>query len=144
MEKSVGRLISILYRKNLAYLNTALRPLGLTSAEQPFLLALYRQNGLSQEELSAYLSIDKAATARAVYSLAQKGYVNKEKDCADKRYNRITLTEKALAVRPQILEKLHAWSSFVSEGESEQDMDTLFAVLERMAERAEHMDYKKE
>ena len=60
MKRSVGRLISILYRKNQIYLNAAMKPLNITTAEQPILMYLYRHNAVTQEEISTYLQVDKA------------------------------------------------------------------------------------
>ncbi len=85
MKRSVGRLISILYRKNQIYLNAAMKPLNITTAEQPILMYLYRHNAVTQEEISTYLQVDKALTARTVQSLIKKGLVTKEKDEKDKQ-----------------------------------------------------------
>ncbi|MDD4574200.1 MAG: MarR family winged helix-turn-helix transcriptional regulator, partial [Sphaerochaeta sp.] len=62
--QSIGRLIAILHRKSQIFTNKALKEFSLTSAEYPFLFALYHKEGQTQEELSSYLYIDKAATAR--------------------------------------------------------------------------------
>ena len=96
MKRSVGRLISILYRKNKIYLNAAMKPLNITTAEQPILMYLYRHDAVTQEEISAYLQVDKALTTRTVQSLLEKGLVTKEKDEKDKRCNKISLTQKRL------------------------------------------------
>jgi DNA-binding MarR family transcriptional regulator len=74
MKSSVGRLVSILYRKNQVYLNGVLKPLNITAAEVPVLIHLFGRDGISQEELSSFLVIDKAATARVVQSLLDKGF----------------------------------------------------------------------
>ena len=85
MKKSIGRLISILHRQAQVYINHALKDYNITSAEHPILLYLWKHNGASQDEISSFLYIDKAATARGIKSLEEKGYVTKSKDNLDKR-----------------------------------------------------------
>ena len=99
MNKSVGRLVSILYRKNQVYLNQALKSLDITATEMSSLLCLYHSDGVTQDEMSHYLLIDKAAIARAIVSLLDKGLIIKEKDDIDKRANRIYLSMKRQTIR---------------------------------------------
>ncbi|QQO09638.1 MarR family winged helix-turn-helix transcriptional regulator [Breznakiella homolactica] len=143
MDYAVGRLISILYRKNQVYLNIVLREYAVTSAESPFLLYLYKRDGISQEDLSAYLVIDKASTARAIQSLTEKGYVYREKDETDKRRNRVYLTDKARSARRGIDRKLRRWSRFLTEDLCPEVSDTVYTALERMVEKVEHTDFRK-
>ncbi|MCK9348999.1 MAG: hypothetical protein M0P41_08680, partial [Sphaerochaeta sp.] len=62
MNTSLGRLIAILHRNKQMYLNARLKAYGITSAEVGILMSLYRKEGRTQEELSQWLHIDKAAT----------------------------------------------------------------------------------
>ena len=137
MQKSIGRLISILHRQCQIYSNRALKELNLTSAEYPFLLFLYHQEGKTQEELSTYLYIDKAATARAIKSLEEKGYVDKKHDKSDKRCNRIFLTEKALQAKDTVRNHIHQWSTYLGQGLDEKTYDLVYEALESMVVRIE-------
>ncbi len=140
MEKSVGRLVSILYRKNQVYLNGVLKPLGITAAEVPVLTFLFRNDGVSQEQLSSFLVIDKASITRALQTLAAKGYVRKERDPADRRSNRVFLTAQATEREERIYALLRQWTAMLTEGLDRQAVGTMFDVLERMADRAETAD----
>ena len=64
MEPSTLRWITLLSRKTLVYLSSALAPYGLTAAEEPFYMSLYYVEGITQEELTALVYADKASTAR--------------------------------------------------------------------------------
>jgi len=130
--KSIGRLISILYRKSLVYMNSALKEYGLTASEQPFLTSLYHYNGMTQEQLSEHLNIDKAATARVVQSLVAKGFVVKRKAVDDKRFNRIFLTEKGKESKRYVLPILSQWSELLAAGMDEETRDALYGTLETM------------
>lgn len=142
MKRSVGRLISILYRKNQIYLNAAMKPLNITTAEQPILMYLYRHDAVSQEEISAYLQVDKALTTRTIQSLLEKGLVTKKKDEKDKRCNKISLTQKGQDMREAMVEKFVGWNKIMLEGMDEAKRDLLFELLEEMVEKTEQHDLK--
>ena len=142
VNRSVGRLVSILYRKNQVYLNMVLKPYNITASELPVMTYLFGHDGASQEEMSTYLMIDKAATARAIQSLSEKGYLRKEKDPEDQRANRITLTAAAMALEGEIRGHLQAWSGFLTDGLDETAVNTMFEVLERMVQKVETKDLK--
>ncbi|NCB00078.1 MAG: MarR family transcriptional regulator [Clostridia bacterium] len=143
MKLSVGRLVSILYRKNQVYLNVVLKPLQLTAAEVPVLIHLFKRDGISQEELSSFLVIDKAATARVVQSLLDKGFLRKEKDPDDRRANQVFLTGHAIAQRATIFSHLQQWTDFLTDGLDETAVQTMFTVLEAMAEKVEGTDFRE-
>jgi DNA-binding MarR family transcriptional regulator len=142
MKTSIGRLISKLHRKSQVYINYALNDYNITSAEYAFLLCLFRKDGKTQEELSSYLDIDKSATARAIKSLEEKGYVTKMKDDIDKRFNRIHLTDLAKQHQEDIRNRIFHWSEFLMEDVTEEDAAVLFRVLENMAGKIDKTNLK--
>ncbi len=141
MNQTVGRSVSILYRKYQVYLNKALKPLMLTGAELPFLMVLYKNEGVSQDELSQYLMIDKAATARALQSLIEKGYIYKEKDSLDKRANQIYLLDLAKDNQKAILRVLEYWHQYLLEGIDKDKVDLFMNVLDFMTNKVLNMDF---
>ena len=143
MNKSVGRLVSILYRKNQIYLNMVLKPLNLTASELPFLIYLLDHNGVSQEELASYLIIDKASTARAIQSLIEKGYIRKEKDRIDRRANKVFITDVAVEQKNKIKELLQQWSDYLTKEFDEESVNTMFTVLEGMVNKVQATDFRE-
>ncbi|HKL59063.1 MAG TPA: MarR family winged helix-turn-helix transcriptional regulator [Sphaerochaeta sp.] len=135
--QSIGRLIAILHRQSQIFTNKALKEFSLTSAEYPFLFALYHTEGQTQEELSSYLYIDKAATARVIKTLITKGFVTKEQDNKDKRCNRIFLTEKARQERENIHNSVMQWNSYITEGLDDETYQRIFAGLQAMVDQVE-------
>ena len=135
--QSIGRLIAILHRQSQIFTNKALKEFSLTSAEYPFLFALFHTEGQTQEELSSYLYIDKGATARVVKSLIAKGFVRKEQDDQDKRCNRIFLTEKAKREQGNIFTCVMQWNSYITEGLDEETYQCIFAGLQTMVDQVE-------
>ncbi len=54
--------------------------------------------------------IDKAATARALKVLIDKGFVTRTQDEKDKRCNRIHLTEHAKALEGELTNQVRRWN----------------------------------
>ncbi len=114
MNTSLGRLVAILHRNNQMYLNAHLKEHGITSAEVGILMSLYREEGRTQEELSQWLHIDKAATTRTVHTLEEKGIIVRKHDERDRRCNRIYLTEKGKALEPSVVPVVRGWSEHIN------------------------------
>lgn len=143
LKRRFGRLMSILHRQSQVYINYSLREFDITSAEYSFLLYLYKKDRATQDELSSYLYINKAATARAIKSLEQKGYVVKEKDNNDKRFNRICLTDRAKKHEDEIINRIRRWSDFLTEDIDRETIDIILTVLEKMVDKVERTNLKK-
>ncbi|HWJ03616.1 MAG TPA: MarR family transcriptional regulator, partial [Verrucomicrobiae bacterium] len=84
-EGSIRRDISTLYRYGQAYIAKRIGALDIGSGQYIFLMTLFRKGGISQEELSCYLRIDKGTTAKAIKKLEDGGYIKRETDLKDKR-----------------------------------------------------------
>lgn len=143
MDRSVGRFVSILYRKNQVYLNIVLKPLNLTASELPTITYLLKHADASQEELSSYLQIDKAATARVVSSLVRKGFLRKEKNTVDRRANRIYLTDSARDMQECLTKRLRKWTEFLTEDLDERSVDIMYMMLEEMVNKVEQVDLRE-
>jgi DNA-binding MarR family transcriptional regulator len=141
--KNIGRLISILHRQSQIYMNNALKEFNITSGEYPFMMYLYKNEGLTQDELSSYLYIDKAATARAIKSLIEKEYLLKYKDNSDKRCNRIYLTDKANKFKNEIRQSVWHCSDILSEDIDLETFNIVYESLNNMVIKIEKLNCKK-
>lgn len=134
MNKSIGRLINLLARKSQMYLGRVLSQYNLTVAEQPFFMALQNHEGITQEELTAIVCVDKAATARAVRSLEEKGYLIRIHDNKDKRQKRVYSTQKAKEIGKEVRAELIKYNTLLTQGIKEEDLDRLYDFLLQMEE----------
>lgn len=135
-DSSIGRWISILYRYRLNYLGKRLEPYNIGSGQHLFLMVLSKNNGISQEELSNFLKIDKATTAKAIKKLEEEGYVTRHIDDIDKRAYRVFLTDKAWDVMPVIDEAVKDWEELITGGFSENERVLVEELLGKMARNA--------
>jgi DNA-binding MarR family transcriptional regulator len=131
---SIGREISILYRYCQSYISKKLEAYNIGSGQYIFLMALYRNDGINQEELSAYLKIDKATTAKAVKKLIEGGYIRRDIDSNDKRAYKVFLTPKARAVIPIIQGAVKNWEYMVNFGLLEEEKRLIEGLLHKMTQ----------
>ncbi|MFE5322971.1 MarR family winged helix-turn-helix transcriptional regulator [Paenibacillus sp. NPDC056579] len=133
---TIPRWVSLLYRYGQMYIGDRLKHLDIGRGQHIFLNTLYREDGLSQEELSSYLKIDKGTTAKALKKLEEQGYVTRQVRDEDKRSYRIFLTEKALLIKDEVRAVLADWRTKVTEGLSEEEKQMALTVLEKMGTNA--------
>jgi DNA-binding MarR family transcriptional regulator len=137
MEKeSIARWISVLHRQFQIYLNRELKGYDINSSEYIFLVNLYEKDGVSQEQLSTNLFINKAATARAIGRLEKLGYVKRTRDPKDSRAYLVTLTAKGLEMRNFIRSKLAYWTQTISSGLTTTEADDFVQRIKKMTMNA--------
>lgn len=133
---SIGKWISILHRYAQCYINKQLKEYNIGSGQYPFLAVLLREDGISQEELSCRLHIDKGTTARAIKKLEEEEYIVRKVDEKDKRAYKIYVTEKALKIKPVLFEALKNWTDILVTGFEQKEKEEVIEVLEKMASNA--------
>jgi len=131
------RQIAITYRCAMQFRERELADTGLSGCQTPYLTALYRRPGLSQEEMAQELNVNKSSVARQLALLEEKGYVERRPDPKDKRSLLIFPTEKALALHDRIFRCYSAWSHYLTQDFSEQEQEALSRMMARIARRAE-------
>ena len=143
MEKSIPRQINLLTRKIQIYLGGTLAKYELTAAEQPFFLAVQRWEGMTQEELTAVVCVDKAVTTRVVQSLEKKGYFKRVQDQQDRRKNLIYPTETAKKQVAAVRSELHSFDRQLTAGIEEETLEMVYEALLRMEQNLMEMDRNK-
>ncbi|AJD32156.1 MULTISPECIES: MarR family winged helix-turn-helix transcriptional regulator [Clostridium] len=125
-DQSFGRYISVIYRHLQILLNHHLNSYGIGSGQYIFLSAIYKNQGISQKELTNLIKIDRATTAKALKKLERNGYVNRIQDTKDKRYYKLYLTKKGIEFIPILNNILDDLTNMLNVGmSSEQYTETL-------------------
>lgn len=133
-ELMIGKYISILYRQAQGYLAGQMKELKIGSGQYAFLLALYQHNGISQEELSNRLMIDKGTTAKAVSKLESAGYVVRKQNPEDRRSNLVYLTKNGWEVRSAVYDTLQEWTGLMLRDISSVEREILLNLLEKVVD----------
>lgn len=134
MDQTIARMITLLARKSQVYLGNMLDQYGLSAGEQPFFMALQRHEGITQEELTALVCVDKSATARAVKSLEAKGYLVRVQDRRDRRLNRLYPTDLAKRLGPAVKQDLLHFNELLTQEIGQEELTAMYEGLLKMEE----------
>lgn len=104
MNESIGKLTAAIHRNLQIILNHKLKDISIRSGQHDFFYVISRNEGITQKVLSEWLYISKSTTAKAVKNLIDIGYVRKEKDTEDNRFDRLYLTDKGKQISAQMQE----------------------------------------
>lgn len=115
------KLINKLYRYTQSYTDDTLKRFNLSSGTYPYLLMLSKNEGISQNQISKKLNVDKAMSARAIKRLIDLGYIKKDVDEEDSRAYKLFLTDSAKAVIPEVIGEIDMWVSIISKDSGEEE-----------------------
>lgn len=124
------------------FLNRELEGSGITAIELMYLFNLYKQDGVTQDELLKEYCIDKAAKTRVIQKLEKKGLIQREVADGDKRAKKVFLTERANEYRKLISNIQKKWleSMWTSLDVTENDMKIFVKVLAAVTERVQEIN----
>jgi DNA-binding MarR family transcriptional regulator len=100
---SIGYLTRIAFRAFSRALEVRTAPHGVSSGQWRFLRVLWREDGLTQRELSRRVGMREPTTVIALKSLERSGFVTREKNVEDRRKVHVFLTPEAKALQPVLL-----------------------------------------
>jgi DNA-binding MarR family transcriptional regulator len=128
----IGRYISQIHRKGSSFITKEISKFGIGSGQIMFLMQLYKKDGISQEELSENLKIDKGTTCRAIKKLEEEEFLIRVKDENDKRAYKLYLTEKSKDMEKNIKSVLYEWEKNISKELLQEEVDVLLTVLKKI------------
>jgi DNA-binding MarR family transcriptional regulator len=136
----IGKSISVLHNQRQRHVAAIMAKYDLASTGYGFLLSLYRQEGITQRELCAALSVDDGLGSRTMGSLEKKGYILRKRSPEDGRSYEIYLTKKAKAIIPELHKGYEEWWEQLCGAISDKDLEILSARLKEMSEQATGRD----
>lgn len=141
---SISRDLLRVSRKAQTCLGSIVKKYDITIAEQPFFMAIKANNGLTQEELTSLVGVNKAMTTRVIHSLEEKGMVKKVQDPNDKRQNRIYKTDKVDKIGENVLSDLLQFNRIFTNGISNEDLENFKKTLAVLDENVSKQLERKE
>ncbi|HIT09591.1 MAG TPA: MarR family transcriptional regulator [Candidatus Merdivicinus faecavium] len=133
---SFMRCISRTARCAQLYRSERFEELGLNGGQYIYITCACRSPGISQEQMARQILVNKSNVCRQLAQLEQNGFIRREPDTKDRRVLRVYPTEKAEKALPLIQRVLADWRDYLTDGFTEQERETLDALLERVLERA--------
>lgn len=133
---SVMRYISRTSRCAILYRDEAFRELGLTGTQHNYVSVICNHPGILQHQLAKRLLVNKSNVTRQLNLLEQAGFIVRRPDPLSRRQVQVFPTDKALEAHPLIRSVLQQWNAILVEGLSEQEQDTLKALLDKVYSNA--------
>lgn len=109
-----------------------LRELDLHVGQDNLLCKLWREDGITQMQLTEQLNCEPPTVTNMVKTLEKKGFVYRKKDSVDGRVSRVYLTEKGLAVRAPIEQMWRNQQEKLLEGITADNRILLNEILQQM------------
>ncbi|MFW5782652.1 MAG: MarR family winged helix-turn-helix transcriptional regulator [Candidatus Muiribacteriaceae bacterium] len=133
---SIGGLTFLISRFNNVFIGRELEEFGLGAGQYLYLLTLYHNEGITQNELAERLFINKGCATRALNKLEENGYIIRKRNEKDRRAINLYVTEKALKIRDNIYDIIRKRLECVTSDLSMEEKDTLKKLLQKVASKA--------
>jgi DNA-binding MarR family transcriptional regulator len=127
--QSFGHLARLTFRTFARSLEQRTLPHGITIGQWRFLRELWREDGITQRELSERLSMREPSTVAAVRSLENAELVRRVRDAGDRRKIRIHLTGRAKRLRRPLLRHVRDVNAVATAGIRPKDLEVTRRVL---------------
>lgn len=133
---SLMRSINRTHRCSKRYYNEKLNADGITGNQQIYIFQICRHPGISQEQLSQRIAVNKSNVTRQLCALEQNGFIRRQPSPEDKRVLQVFPTERAEALYPKVLDIMRLWNSLLLEDFSEDEKSLLLSMMQRVQEKA--------
>lgn len=139
-EVSPGYLVRLIHQMSVAAVDTALAEDGMTATQWMTLVTLHFNYADTCVGLARAMAHDKGAMTRLIDQIEANGWVTRQRDDADRRIVRLTLTDDGRAAALAAKKKVIAcWNGFLADW-SEQEVADLVATLQRLRGTMEDSD----
>lgn len=121
---------------------------GLYHAQHRLLMEIFRNPNAFQIDFAKIMDVSAATVAVALKKLEKGGYIKREIDEKDNRFNKISITEKGKRVVEQSKQIFDSTEKKVFEGFTEKEKNILFNLLQKLdnnlTKMEEEIEQKKE
>lgn len=135
----INKTISIIERSNILYRNEVFKEYGLKGYQANYLIEINRHPGISQEELTKTMHIDKSNVARGLMHLSEMGYITRVQDSNDLRLLLLYPTEKGSELTKIISSIFKNQRNHLLQDFNETEINTLMSYLDKLKIRAEEL-----
>ena len=123
--------ISIMYREHAKYINDNVKEEELSFGLHPLLIKIYRNEGISQEELAEALHLNESTIARNLKKLEDKGFIERTKD---KRKKIIKTTHQGGKIAQKVMDLDEMWDEKLKRNLTDEEYDNLLMTLRKISE----------
>lgn len=135
--ESLGYQVNHLARLLAQTLAARIAPYGVVPGQFAQLLALFEQDGLSQRELCDRVRIEQATMANTLRRMERDGLVDCVPDPNDGRRIQVYLTDRAKALRHDLVAAARAGNASATDGLTDQEITTYLRLTARVIDNLE-------
>lgn len=133
---SYMRSINRIARCGVLHREEKFKKFGLNGHQHVYLYNITNNPGISQEQLSRKILVNKSNVARQISVLEKGGFILRKVLDSDKRQFQLYPTDKTLRILPEISRVITTWNDMLLEGFSGEDKELLEKMLGKIMERA--------
>jgi DNA-binding MarR family transcriptional regulator len=135
--KEILREIGMIARALDSISNIEFKEYDLTKGQYLYLVRICENPGIIQEKLAEMIKVDRTTAARAIKKLEMNGFIEKKDDQHNKKIKKLFPTEKGKSVYPFIKRENNHSNEVALEGFSEEEVETIFYLLQRVRKNVE-------
>ena len=128
--------INLVSRSAEVFREERLKDCGIRGCQSKYVLVIAQNPGVSQEDISRMLFVNKSNVARQIGFLETAGFVKKVGNHKHTPAVQLYPTEKLIGELPRVKEVLAEWRALVTEGFTEEEKAELARLSEKMVENA--------
>lgn len=129
--------ICFISRLSMRFIGGEMNRMGFGSGQFFLLSELYAEEGLSQDELSRRLGVDKSNTSRALAKLEKNGLIHRQNDSKNHKVKKVFLKPIAHKIRKEFRKIQSQWNAELLNGFTDEEKTALFSSLKKIAANAE-------
>ena len=134
IEDEIRGILDELSAKTRRNYSEMLRELGLHIGQDQLLCRLWKEDGVTQSQLSERLNCEPPTVANMVKALENYGLIYRQRDQLDARVNRVYLTSKGQDLKEPIENVWRKQQDKLLDGMSSEELFVLKKLLKKMAE----------
>ena len=123
--------ISLIYRRHAKYLNNKMESVNLTFGLYPFLIEIYKHDGVSQEDLAKILYLNESTVTRNLEKLEKRRLIIRT---PQKRKKIITITDEGREVAKKVMDYDEKWDEIIKKDLSEEEYNSFKKTLIKIVE----------
>ena len=123
--------ISLIHREHGKYINEKVKEDGLSFGIYPILIHIYKNEGITQEEIAKSLHLNESTITRNLKKLEDKGFIRKVQD---KRKKRIETTEKGKKTVEKAMDYDEKWDEKIKKSLSDEEYNMFRETLMKICE----------
>lgn len=134
LENSIGYLSRVTFRSFSALLEKRTMVHGVSAGQWRFLRQLWREDGITQRELSTRVGMREPTTVVALKGLEKAGLVHRVASTIDRRKVHVFLTQRARDLEPLLLPFSTEVNELATRNMRADEVDMLRALLRRVVD----------